>query len=455
MAGSETSFNSYTFTYNWKINGLETRLHNPTKLNSPSFSSPSGTRPATKWMLTVFKSNDSVSPTSVAGLDLFGTQKTPAGQQSLSVNLTRLDFSHETTPKTASGSLFASVNNVRVGGAGAPLQLPQLGIGSGLGRAAPVPFQLAGTVPSPLLQKHNDAPFQLAGTVPSPVPQKSDDDAESVWVEANLTPLIDRVNVVTSKYKCTTQGPTNLYSPKTCFKGRTNVMSFQRFLSASLVRGSKSVTLSCQIKVWSLDKPIHVSNELQPSAPNSTNADEMSDFSLSKCMEEARQNDQFTDVTLVANGREFKAHKVVPGSQSQFFKTRFSSRWTGPSGDRVEMTDVPGVIMEAILSYMYTRKVADIGKIANQLLPVAEEYGLVGLRKMCEKALITSLTSTTAISMLIYAASHNAPDLKKACMEFIVSNTAAVRQSEGWGKLKETQMYRDLWVELLERIAEK
>ena len=74
---------------------------------------------------------------------------------------------------------------------------------------------------------------------------------------------------------------------------------------------------------------------------------------------------------------------------------------------------------------------------------------------MCEKALIKTLTGSTAISMLIHAAAHNAPDLKKACMEFIVSNTAAVRQSEGWGKLKETQAYRDLWMELLENIAEK
>ena len=36
-------------------------------------------------------------------------------------------------------------------------------------------------------------------------------------------------------------------------------------------------------------------------------------------MEEARQNDLFTDVTLVADGKEFKAHKVVLASQSQFF----------------------------------------------------------------------------------------------------------------------------------------
>ena len=290
------------------------------------------------------------------------------------------------------------------------------------------------------------------------------DDAEAVWVETRLTPSID-----TRMCLYTRQGPTKLHSHKpTPFSlgggivspGGVNVMSFQNALSISKVQGSKCVTFSCQIKVWSLDTPIHVPKELQPSV-NFTNTDEPSDFNLSKHMEEARQNELFTDVTLVADGKEFKAHKVVLASQSQFFKTRFSNRWTGPgtlsliAGDRVEMTDVPAVVMEAILSYMYTGNVADIGKIAYQLLPVSEEYGLIGLRKMCEKALIKSLTTTNAIDMLIHAAAHNAPDLKKASMDFIVSNTAAVKQSEGWSKLKQTQIHRDLWMELLENIAER
>ena len=49
----------------------------------------------------------------------------------------------------------------------------------------------------------------------------------------------------------------------------------------------------------------------------------------------------------------------------------------GTSGERVEMTDVPAVTMEALLLYMYTGKIADIEKIAHKLLSVAEEYGLV------------------------------------------------------------------------------
>ena len=219
------------------------------------------------------------------------------------------------------------------------------------------------------------------------------------------------------------------------------MITFKQYLPLFKVQDSQSIMFECEIKVSYKEPPL----------PNN--------FSLSKFMEEARQNNLFMDVTLIADGREFKAHKVILASQSQFFKSRFSGRWKSPtaggtSDERVEMTDIPVVAMDAILSYVYTGKVADIEKIAYQLLPVAEEYGIAGLQKICEEELINSLTTNTVINTLIHATTHNAPNLKKASIEFIVSNTAAVRKSEGWGKLKKDQTHHDLWVELLESIAE-
>ena len=45
-------------------------------------------------------------------------------------------------------------------------------------------------------------------------------------------------------------------------------------------------------------------------------------------------------------------------------------------------------LLYAVLYNMYTGKVANIEKITQQLLPVAEEYGVVDLQKMCEEDLI-------------------------------------------------------------------
>ena len=281
----------------------------------------------------------------------------------------------------------------------------------------------------------------VSGHVHYSYSQQREADVQSVWVEVSLTPLISTGDTVS---KCTRISQ----RPVCCILSDSNVIRFQRFLAASKIRGSNSVTLECEIKVWLLDKPVHVNKE-----PFSLLS--KSDFDLGKHMEEARQNDLFTAVTLVADGKEFKAHKAILASQSQFFKTRFASRWSDSAGDKVEMTDISASIMGAILSYMYTGTVTDIDKIAYKLLPVAEEYALVGLRGMCEETLAKSLTISSAIDVLIHADAHNTVDLKKACMEFILSNIAPVKQSEGWSKLKKEAMHRDLWVELLESIAEK
>ena len=77
MAGSETSFNSYTFTFEWRVSDLETQLLNSNKFNSPTFSSPSGAKPATTWMLTIFN-GDQCAQT---------PPPPPVGEQSLSVEL--------------------------------------------------------------------------------------------------------------------------------------------------------------------------------------------------------------------------------------------------------------------------------------------------------------------------------------------------------------------------------
>ena len=115
--------------------------------------------------------------------------------------------------------------------------------------------------------------------------------------------------------------------------------------------------------------------------------------------------------------------------------------WSGSAGDRVEMTDIPTSVMEEVLSYMYTGTVANIENNAYQLLPAAEKYVLVGLQGMCEETLAKALTNSSVVDVLIHADAHNAVDLKKACMDFILSNIASVKQSEGWGKLKEEKVH--------------
>jgi hypothetical protein len=248
----------------------------------------------------------------------------------------------------------------------------------------------------------------------------------------------------------------SVHQPATKLAKRLNGVHFPKFFSLSSqgLQSSECVIIDCEIKVWQLEYSKHK----EPISLKVT----LPEFNLSNVMDEARRSNLFTDVTLVvADGKEFKAHKAVLAAQSPFFKTRFEGRWSDGRDPenittRVEMTDVPEVVMDTVLSYLYTGKATDIRKIAFQVLPIAEEYGIEGLQKMCEEALAETVTDKNVVDILIHAETYNALDLKKACMNYIVSNTQTVRNSEGWSKLKskETEIHRKLWMELVEAIAE-
>ena len=85
--GGQTSFNSYTFTYNWRIDDLETKFLSSrfSTFSSGSFSSPTGVRPSTSWMLTVFTDEDTDILDDIP-------LSSPAAEQSLSATLKRLPY---------------------------------------------------------------------------------------------------------------------------------------------------------------------------------------------------------------------------------------------------------------------------------------------------------------------------------------------------------------------------
>ena len=213
----------------------------------------------------------------------------------------------------------------------------------------------------------------------------------------------------------------------------------------SMYQKGDDLILHYHIYVYRLEKPTHSVTVAQVKAP---------EFDISKVLEDARHNDQYTDVTLVAEEKEFKAHRVVLASQSPFIETRLEKRWTDQGGTRIEMTDVSTDIMDAILAYMYTGKVRNIDMTAYNLLPKAEQYQLEGLKVTCEEALSKTLTAQTVINYLILADTHNAQNLRQSCLSFIAGNITEVKKSSDWvvEKIK-LGPNKDLWMEVMEYIV--
>lgn len=156
-------------------------------------------------------------------------------------------------------------------------------------------------------------------------------------------------------------------------------------------------------------------------------------------MEEARRNGLLTDVTLVTEKKEFKAHKLILAVQSPFFKTRFEPRWER-ADDRVELNDVKPEILEMVLQYMYTGKIEKIKELSTdciyELFSISDEYGLDKLRGTCEATLEKNIQVENVVDLLIRADMHNGGNLKKACIDFIISNRTQVQECGIWSKLE-------------------
>ena len=61
-----------------------------------------------------------------------------------------------------------------------------------------------------------------------------------------------------------------------------------------------------------------------------------------------------TDVTLVCDGKELKAHKVLLAAASDYFSAMFTGGMLEADMDRVEIQGVDAVALELLVDYCYT-----------------------------------------------------------------------------------------------------
>jgi hypothetical protein len=203
MAGSETSFDRYTFTYKWKINDLAARIYNASGLNSPTFCSPIGATPATKWMLCLNISNSDSTPPRGYRQPI----PTATDEQSRYLDLELKRLPGPSSPETTTGH-------------------------SKKKRAL-------------VFESTQDA-IVISGHSGTALQQQREADARSVWVEASLTPFISTSDTVS---KCTrmTQEPVRCHCNT---RLGSSAIHFQHLVAGSKIRGSNSVMLECEINVW-------------------------------------------------------------------------------------------------------------------------------------------------------------------------------------------------------------
>ncbi|CAO2201392.1 unnamed protein product [Urochloa humidicola] len=156
------------------------------------------------------------------------------------------------------------------------------------------------------------------------------------------------------------------------------------------------------------------------------------------------------DVTIVAGGRRFGAHRCVLAARSPVLRAQLC----GPLRDAREVIELPGdvapEVFAAVLRFVYGDElpaatagfgedaVAAAADDARRLLAAADLYALDGLSRACQDVLCRTVTPCTAADTYALADRLNLPRVKAAVVDALAvcaGGVEAVRASEGFQHL--------------------
>lgn len=217
--------------------------------------------------------------------------------------------------------------------------------------------------------------------------------------------------------------------------GYQHPRGWTEFIKIDQLFGSKylskdKLTLCCEVTFFRIEENLmdnmceqYDSFFLQPNVPK---------YDLSEDLRSLLKNQEFADVIISINHKEYPVHKAILAARSPVFAAMFQHNMQESETNRIDITDVEERVVGEMLRYMYTGTCECLKELADGLILVADKYDLQGLKVMCEESLIENLSVENATHMLVLADLHRADKLKSKTLNYIVSKSTKVMKTTGW-----------------------
>ncbi|CAG7729176.1 unnamed protein product, partial [Allacma fusca] len=133
-----------------------------------------------------------------------------------------------------------------------------------------------------------------------------------------------------------------------------------------------------------------------------------------------------TDIYLrSSDGDAIPAHKLLLSFRSPVLAQLIETT------NGVLTLEVTTQILKSLLQYMYTDRVDPLDS-PQVLIRFADSLELPGLKSICERELIDSITPQNVASLLLVADTFNCELLKKACMGYCEDNPHSIVKTVAW-----------------------
>ncbi|XP_068231439.1 kelch-like protein diablo isoform X2 [Palaemon carinicauda] len=147
---------------------------------------------------------------------------------------------------------------------------------------------------------------------------------------------------------------------------------------------------------------------------------------LSIGLHSAWERQLFTDIVIKTQDEVIHAHKIVLAAASPYFHAMLSGGLMEGLTQTLVLEDIPGDLIRAILTYIYTGTAPLTENNVQEVLTLSDYFQIHALRKLCCYYLANNLTVENCLGVYELAKLHNCFDLSSSSLYVATSQCSEI-----------------------------
>lgn len=144
-----------------------------------------------------------------------------------------------------------------------------------------------------------------------------------------------------------------------------------------------------------------------------------------------RQPDDTSDHTIQIAERSFHVHRGILAARSEYFRRQFDNNFSDSKVQLSALHEADPDAFSLVLRYIYSGSVEVLPSKAQKVAELASRLLLEPLRDQAVLAVLANVQAETIVDSLLWAGSHDVPQLLASLMTWYLDNQADVLQRAG------------------------
>ena len=150
----------------------------------------------------------------------------------------------------------------------------------------------------------------------------------------------------------------------------------------------------------------------------------------------------FSDITLMVEGKPIYCHQAVLASRSVYFEAQFSHDFAEKDSRVATYNDVPHDFFLMFLRHVYSDHVKIESKYIYELLSLADRFNVSSFKRKGEQILAQQIQVESVCQIFKYSNTFNCERLKETCLLFTEENHNDVITSGGFEDLDKEEIIK-------------